>query len=252
MTIQNMDHHEAIWRLLGAGDETVFDAIVAKIMAGKTLLNVGDSDLLAHIATQHMPLPRYPLYTPSTVGAHYNGNGPTGTGNRTTGTALNTLIIGSPLFSGASGITIDQLNVNIVTAGTAGAVYRMGLWIIDNQSNPFGYVAGSQYASLFTGGDVTVDATTTGVKTSAVSLVIPANTWFVVGGVSQVAVCQPTIGATASVWSPHGQALVTSAVAGVESFLQQQTVSGALGPFVPNVTTPNINIGHGTGFRRSV
>lgn len=40
MTIQDMDQHEALWRLMGAGDEAIFARIAAHIDAGGTLLDL--------------------------------------------------------------------------------------------------------------------------------------------------------------------------------------------------------------------
>lgn len=250
MAIQDMDHHEALFKLLGGTDESVFNAIAALIEAGKDMRTIGDSALTAHTATAHSPVPLYPLFTPAAVGAIYNGNGPNGTTTRTTGTTLNTLVAGGPLHSGATGVTLDQFDCNIVTIGTAGAVYRAGVWIIDNQDNPFSWQAATQWATLLR--DVgTMDAATAGVTTvvPGTPVVVPANTWFVVGGVSQVAVSQPTIGMASSMWSPMGQSLASAGLVGTNSWLQQTGVSGALANLIP---TANINIGHGVGFRRSV
>lgn len=249
MAIQDMDHHEALFKLLGGTDETVFNAIAALIEAGKDIRTIGDAALTAHAATLHLPVPRYPAFTPGVVGVTYNGNGLVGTTTRTTGTAIDRLVVGGPLYSGATGVTLDMFDANIVTQGTAGAVYRAGVWVVDNQDNPFIFTLGVQWATLLKDAG-TMDVTTTGVKTvtPAQPAIVPANTWFVVGGVSQVAVCQPTIGMAASIFSPMGQANATAGLTGVESWLAQNGVTGALANFVPGVYN---NVGHGVGFRRS-
>lgn len=41
MPIQDMDQHEALWRLMGAGDEEVFSDIVDDIDAGKNIRTIG-------------------------------------------------------------------------------------------------------------------------------------------------------------------------------------------------------------------
>lgn len=139
---------------------------------------------------------------------------------------------------------------NIVTAGAAGAVYRMGIWLVDNTDNPFAVVVGQQYASLLSDFG-TVDATTTGDKliTPAAAVVVPVGRWFVLGGVSQVAVAQPTIGLGGPVFNPMGQAGTATGVSGTGAWLSQGGVTGVLGNFVP--TGLGMNIGHGVGFRRS-
>ncbi len=197
------------------------------------------------------PQLKHPQYTPLAIGQKYNGNGCTGVATRTTGTALNVLIIGGPLFSGDIGVTLDLFDVNIVTAGAAGAVYRMGVWIIDNQVNPFAWALNVQWATLLI--DLgTVSATTVGIKSisPAPAVVIPPNTWFAVGGVSQVAVCQPTIGASAGRFNPMGQGNATSGLVSTEGWNNKSNVPDVLVNLTQDVVQLN-NIGHGVGFRRS-
>ena len=92
--------------------------------------------------------------------------------------------------SGPAGVTVSEFGIYIATSGGAGAVYRLGLYTIDNQADPFDWTPGNAWASLL------LDAgtiPTTGSYGQSLTLVtpqaIPPNTWFAVGGVSQVAVC---------------------------------------------------------------
>lgn len=149
---------------------------------------------------------------------------------------------------------MDLFDLNVVTQGTAGAIYRAGVWVIDDQERPFRWVAATQYATLLAEvlqGGLPFDVTTVGAKTRtpAAPIVVPPETWFIVGGVSQVAVCQPTIGMAAARFSPHGALAGTTGLVGVETWVKQMNVSGALGNLVADAV--QANIGHGIGFRRS-
>ncbi len=97
-----------------------------------------------------------------------------------------------------------------------------------------------------------VDTTTSGLKliTPSPFVVIPANTWFVVGGVCQIAVCQPYVGNASQKFTPAGQSNVGSGVNSTEGWHYQSGVTGALGNLIPN-NIGLINIGHAVGFRRS-
>lgn len=91
-------------------------------------------------------------------------------------------------YSGADGVTIDKLDAYVNTVGAAGAVLRAGVYQLADQSRPFSS-ATSPWASLLLDAGTVNTATGTGQKvwTLATPLVIPANTWFAVGGVDQVA-----------------------------------------------------------------
>ena len=209
-----------------------------------------DNHNIIEPAVSQLSALRYPAFTPASLGQVYNGNGYACSANRTTGSILDQLIAGTPLFSGAAGITIDRFDAHIATLGSAGAVYRMGVWTVDDQTNPFKMVVATKYGTLLKDAG-TVDATSIGAKllTPAQVTVIPANVWFVVGGVPQIAISQPTIGNGASAFSPMGQSNALTGVSSTLAWLVQTGVSGNLGDLVP---TGLINIGHACGFRRSV
>lgn len=139
-----------------------------------------------------------------------------------------------------------------VTAGVAAAVRRIGVWEIDDQVEPFSFVAGERWATLLQ--DVGVcDCSSAGRKNPAGNplVVVPARTWFAVGAVSQVAV--PTVkmklGATGrngphGNYAPGGHALTTQQIVGVG----QSGVAGALGDITAAEARVN---GHGVEFQRT-
>jgi hypothetical protein len=186
-------------------------------------------------------------FIPAVVGASYSGESFAGT-TRTTGQTYQQLVV-APLYSGSTAITIDLLSVNVATA-VASAVYRMGLWTVTNQANPFAWAAAKWADLLLDAG--TVDCSTTGNKTLTISQVIPANTWFAIGGVQQGASgAAQTVGSTPGIgaFTPFG---ITAAGAGIVGSaaigLSMAGVTGALGNFTPGAATA---VGHGVGFHRS-
>lgn len=92
-------------------------------------------------------------------------------------------------FSGPDGVTIDKLDCNVATVGSSGSVTRMGVYQVTNQSRPFAWSNGVAWASLLVDGGTVATDGSTGQKTITLgsALVIPANTWFAVGGADQVA-----------------------------------------------------------------
>lgn len=184
---------------------------------------------------------------PAAIGKIYTGNGPEQNATRTTGSALGTIIAGGALYA-YTAVVIDTFYCNIVTAGV-GSLYRVGVWTIDNTANPFTIPVGTQYATLLR--DVgTFDASTIGIKTliPATAVTVPQGSWFVIGGVPQVTVCQPTIAVGMVSFFPQGQTNTAYGVEGAATWAQQSGVTGALGNLTP---TAHIQIGHGVGFKRS-
>lgn len=192
-------------------------------------------------------------FLPGVVNQWHSGES-LASGNRTTGTTHEAVVV-APLFSGPDGITISKLSVNVATA-IASAVLRAGLWTIDDQTDPFAFTAAVQWATLLRDvgvSDSTFDLSTTGGKviTLATPLVIPANTWFAIGGATQGASgANCTIGNSgAGVFTPWG--LVTPDL-GVNASsnigLRQNSVAGAFGNFTPGGA---VNVGHGVALFRS-
>lgn len=188
-------------------------------------------------------------FVPAVIGADYSGE-PFAGGTRTTGQVFGQLVV-APLYSGPTAVTISSLSVNVATAA-AGALYRMGLWTVTNQANPYAW-APAKWADLLVDAG-TVDCSTTGNKVLAlgVAQVIPANTWFAVGGVQQgSAGAAQTVGNTPGIgaFTPFG---ITAAGAGIVGSaaigLSMAGVSGALGNVTPGAA---VAVGHGVGFHRS-
>lgn len=172
---------------------------------------------------------------------------------RTTTPTSNRLIM-YPVFSGPDGCTISDLDINTTAVGSAGAVYRVGLWTIDDQDRPFSWTATAQWATLLLdAGTIAIDVGT-GQKTLDITdTAIAANTWFAVGGCAQVA----TAGthnvegqAGGSWWSPLGNAASQGAASPPGLGLYQDSVTGAF----PAAFTPggSVALGPGVGFKRSV
>lgn len=212
------------------------------------------AELLEHEGTNHHPSPRWPEYTPMNVGHKYNGNGRTGGAIRTTGTVLNQLVVGGLLWSGDAGCTMDLFDLYVTTIAAAGGIYRAGVWIVDDQERPFEWTINEKYATLVAEvlqEGASFDTTVGGLRslTPDAAIVVPPDLWFVVGGVAQVALCQPTIGNSSARFSPLGQSNVGSGVNSADAWLVCTGVDGPLGDFTPNSAL--LNIGHGVGFRRS-
>lgn len=189
-------------------------------------------------------------YYPAAVGRDYSAD-TLCVGPRTTGQSVGNLIV-APIFTGLKGITINQWSVNVATA-TATAVYRIGVFTILNQSDPFNWTVGTKYAKLTrdVGAAVgTIDCSTTGNKTLADTLTLPANTWVMIGGAMQVAAANLTIGTNISgVHSPYGLSTSGAGINGAGLVgLNQASTTGAFADFTPSA---GANVGHGVGFRRS-
>jgi len=189
-------------------------------------------------------------YQPTSVPSGLYGN-PLSKGARSGGQPLNVLLL-HPLYSGPTAIAIDQLDAAVTTGGAAGAVLRAGIYLVQNQANPF-YLAApaTTWATLLYAG-APLDTTTTGQKTWSIAspITIPAWTWFAVGGVDQVALPTRPIGNyIAGGQSPfgvgggptyQGQSIIS---------LGMQNVTGAL----PTNFVPSSGYGTdaGIGMRRS-
>lgn len=119
--------------------------------------------------------------TPSVVGGWYVGA--LHTQVRSLALSMNTMYLA--LCYTESAISIDQLTATVATAGSAGAVYRVGVYLPGSQANPFA-LTGWQKVSE---GSTQIDVTATGIR-PAVSLPttqIPEKSWFATAGALQVA-----------------------------------------------------------------
>lgn len=189
-------------------------------------------------------------YFPISTGIAYSADTLCATIRTTAQTFEN--VVAAPVYTGP-GFTINSWTVHCATAA-AGAVYRIGVWTILNQSNPFKWTAGTKYAKLLR--DVgattgTIDLSATGNKTLADAVTFPANTWLLIGGVTQGATgANLTIGSGAQgIASPYGLASTGAGInVAARVGLAQASVSGALGDFTPS---DGANVGHGVAFVRS-
>lgn len=193
-------------------------------------------------------LTRY--YPPSLAGDHSADT--LSVGVRTTGQTYQNLVV-APIYTGLKGITIDRWTISVATP-VASAVYRIGVWTVLNQSDPFKWAAGTKYAKLTrdVGAAVgTIDISTAGSKILADAITLPANTWVLIGGATQGTTgANLTIGTNVSgVYSPYGLATSGAGINGAALVgLAQASVAGAFGDFTPS---GGANVGHGIGFRRS-
>lgn len=190
-------------------------------------------------------------FYPATIGKDHSAD-TLCVGPRTTGSTYQEAVA-APIYTGLKGITIDLWSINVATAA-ASAVFRIGVWTILNQSDPFAFVAGAKYAKLTrdVGAAVgTIDCSTTGNKTLADSLTLPANTWVLIGGVGQGATgANLTIGTSLSGYrTPYGLTTTGAGINGAGHIgVKMAGLTGALSDFTPG---GGANVGHGVGFRRS-
>jgi hypothetical protein len=121
-------------------------------------------------------------YVPWNINIDYSSNIATGHNQYASGNG--TLITSYPWFSGPTAITISQISTYVGTAFVAGTVIRVGVYTITNQASPFQVTWDTPYATLTSElGTMLIDST--GNKTLAVNLTIPANTWFFLAAVEQ-------------------------------------------------------------------
>jgi hypothetical protein len=169
---------------------------------------------------------------------------------RTGGNVLNTAYL--HIFnSGPDGCTIDQLDANVTTIGTAGAVTRAGIYRVLNQSRPFAFQGATPYASLVQDAGTQPTDGSTGRKgwTLVSPVVVQPNIWFGVVGVDQVALAVRSIGNNAgATWSPWGSGTPVYNTGNGLS-LSAINVTGFLpDPFIPGAFT---GVDSGIGIHRS-
>ena len=159
-----------------------------------------------------------------------------------------------PFYSGPDGVTIDKLDVCTTVVGSAGSVARLGIWKIDNQTRPFAWAAGTQWATLLTDAGTVATDSGTGSKpiTLGTAQVIPAETWFAIGAAHQVATAATTqvAGQSGGLWySPLGNTGAGGYLTSAGLTLVQTSVTGAFGAtFTP---TGIGNADGGCGLHRS-
>lgn len=153
-------------------------------------------------------------------------------------------------------ITISQLGISTNVVGSAGAVARLGIYLIDGE-DPFAVTLGSAWATLLAGSEGTVATDgTTGVKTVTLGapVVIGIGQEFTVGVVDQVAgPASHRLRSQTSVFAgpnPWGAATVGS---NPQQVLSMTGVTGALPTsFVPSAFEGmNAGSDHGAWFLRS-
>lgn len=153
-----------------------------------------------------------------------------------------------PFFSGTAGLTIDQLDVLVGTVRAAGLVTRCGVFQITDQTNPFSWAIGTAWATLLVESGQT-DNTVVGQRTvtAGTALTIPANTWFAVGGVEQVAAAVRTVGGNAgqTMSSPLGQSAVGGYAASAGLALYADSDNGAPPATIPPAGATNLDSGVG-------
>jgi hypothetical protein len=138
----------------------------------------------------------------------------------TTSPALNNLRV-APLLVPFT-VTLNSIAIEVTTAGAAGAVLRLGILSDDGTGYPG--------ALLLDAG--TVDATTTGVKSIAISQALTPGVYWI-GVVPQGAIS--TVRAVASPMLGVGAETASLASGNACSGYQQNSVSGALGAFTSTV-----------------
>jgi hypothetical protein len=151
-------------------------------------------------------------------------------------------------------ITVDALSVDLNIIGGAGAVLRVGIYLVDSEDRPYDYTFGLQWATLLAAGDTTATDGTTGRKTITLGTpaVVPAGRAFSIAAVDQIAApasrrmrIAPTTphpwGMPSNSWTPPHQVLSTAGV------------TGALPPaFTPAQSEVMVNSSdHGVQWRRS-
>lgn len=170
---------------------------------------------------------------------------------RNGGNQLNMLML-HVFYSGPTSVTIDYLDCGVQAIGAAGSVCRAGIYQPRNQSNPFIWSYNTAWADMLKDCG-TVDCTTTGSKNWTITpspIVIPARTWFAIGGADQVVMSTRYLSNyVQGGYSPFG------GVNGGPTYQGQSTqslgmpnVTGAL----PSVFVPNQGCGvdSGVGFHR--
>jgi hypothetical protein len=157
-----------------------------------------------------------------------------------------------PFNSGPDGCTIDKLDANVQTVGSAGAVVRAGIYTIINQSRPFSYVFGTPYANLVVDAGTQPTDGSTGEKvwTLTPPIVIQPNIWFAIGGVDQVAVATRSLANIVNAtWGPYGSAGPNPYTVYPTTALRSSNVPGGLpSAFVPDNLA---NLDSGIGLHRS-
>jgi hypothetical protein len=172
---------------------------------------------------------------------------------RTLTPTLNSLVL--HLFhSGAEGVTIDKLDAFVNTVGGAGAVLRAGLYRLSDQSRPF-LSTTSPWATLLVDAGTVNTATGTGQKvwTLATAQVIPANTWFAVGGVDQVGTAaNRTVGGSAGTLMGTKLGATGSGSYGTGSPGIAFITTGITGALPASLTAMSVtNVDSGVGIHRS-
>ena len=145
------------------GATNLYNRVPAAGTAGQSLVKVSGSDYDTEWVERSVPwVPR--------SGAFY---GPVG--NATLNTALNTAYFLAIYFPIPT--VIDSIRANVSTAGSAGAVVRLGVYASDANGEP---------SSLLVDAG-TIDGTTTGLQSIAINITVSGLVWGV--AVSQVANC---------------------------------------------------------------
>lgn len=190
-------------------------------------------------------------YTPGDVGGWYMS--PLVRATRALAPTLNRLIL-HPFFSGADGLTIDQLDVVTTIAAGAGGICRTGIYQITNQDNPFSWSAAAKWADLLVAATSIDTTTAAGQKTVTLGAAqaISANIWFAVGGAEQVAAATRNVGGTSggAWWTPFGNTTAGGYVASPGIALYMDSVSGALP--TDFIAGGLLNVDSGVGIHRSV
>lgn len=184
-------------------------------------------------------------YAPATIGKNYIGSLVDQT--RTLAPTLNRLYL-APAYA-AETITIDSLNC-VVTTGLATATLRMGIYLnaSKDHQNPF-------FANAFTllqeAGVADTSTAGTKIVPFPTPQVIPADTWFFLAGLPQVASATQNVGggASANGFSPWGQ--VNTGYGNVKTYaLVIDLSAGVTLPASPTVSTQS-GADAGVGYHRS-
>lgn len=122
------------------------------------------------------------------VGRWYTQTPLQGTGSNFLVPTQGKLYLGVPRVE-PEDITVSDLAITTNIVGSAGAVARLGIYVIDNQREPYKVTLASAYATLLVDGGTVATDGSTGLKTITLGTaqVIPAGTWYSIATVDQVA-----------------------------------------------------------------
>lgn len=151
-------------------------------------------------------------------------------------------------------ISVGAFSVDLNVIGSAGSVIRMGIYLVDDQQQPYSYTFGVQWATLLSDAGTTATDGTTGRKTITLGTpaVVPAGRAFSIAAVDQVAAPASRRMRTAPT-SPHPWGMPSNSWTPPHQVLSVAGVTGALpATFTPAQSEGMVNSSdHGVQWKRS-